>query len=77
VGGGVSTEPSWWEHDARGIPLCRVCTDCRTEKLGRYRPEILTGYSQQDVDEPIEAEDGDVLGFEDREGGYDSDYADE
>lgn len=18
-------EPSWWEHDAQGIPLCRVC----------------------------------------------------
>jgi hypothetical protein len=56
-GGVVSTTPSWWEHDAQGIPLCRVCDDCRKEKLGRYRPEILTGYSQADVDEPIEPED--------------------
>jgi hypothetical protein len=56
VNGRPSTEPSWWESDARGIPLCRVCDDCREEKLGRYRPEILTGYDQSDVDEPIEPE---------------------
>ena len=24
------------------------------QKLGRYRPEILSGYTQADVDEPIE-----------------------
>jgi hypothetical protein len=47
---------SWWEHDAQGIPLCRVCDVCCDEKLSRYRPEILTGYSQADVDEPIEPE---------------------
>ena len=45
---------SWWETDARGIPLVRVCSECRKEKLLRYRPEILTGYTQADVDEPIE-----------------------
>lgn len=45
---------SWWESDAQGIPLCRVCDDCREAKLARYRPEILTGYTQADVDEPIE-----------------------
>lgn len=48
---------SWWEHDAQGIPLCRVCDKCRKAKLAKYRPEILSGYSQADVDEPIEAED--------------------
>lgn len=47
---------SWWEHDAQGIPLCRVCSVCRSAKLARYRPEILTGYTQADVDEPIESE---------------------
>jgi len=47
-------EDSWWEYDAQGIPLCRVCDKCRSAKLSRYRPEILTGYSQTDVDEPIE-----------------------
>ncbi len=51
-----SSEPSWWEHDGRGIPLCRVCDTCRREKLSRYRPEILRPYTQDDVDEPIEAE---------------------
>lgn len=56
--GQPSTNFSWWEKDAQGIPLCRVCDDCRDEKLGRYRPEILTGYDQSDVDEPIEP-DGD------------------
>lgn len=33
---------SWWEHDARGIPLARVCDSCRREKLAGYRPEVLT-----------------------------------
>jgi hypothetical protein len=35
-----------------------VCDDCREEKLSRYRPEILTGYDQSDVDEQIEPDDG-------------------
>jgi len=47
---------SYWEYDARGIPLCRVCDFCRDAKLSRYRPCILTGYTQADVDEPIEEE---------------------
>lgn len=51
-----SGEPSWWERDARGIELCRVCDICREAKLSRYRPEILSGYDQDDVNEPIEAE---------------------
>jgi hypothetical protein len=33
---------SWWEHDARGIPLCRVCPKCQAEKLKRYRPDVLS-----------------------------------
>ena len=47
---------SWWEYDAQGIPLCRVCDQCREAKLARFRPEILTGYDQSHVDEPIEEE---------------------
>jgi hypothetical protein len=47
--------PSHWENDARGIPLCRVCTMCRKKKLSRYRPEVLTN-SNYDADEPIEPE---------------------
>lgn len=37
-----SNKYSWWELDARGIPLCRVCEDCFVKKLKRYCPEILT-----------------------------------
>jgi hypothetical protein len=58
VGGIPSDAPSWWEHDTQGIPLCRVCDRCRYEKLSRYRPEILSGYDQGDVDEPIEPDYG-------------------
>jgi hypothetical protein len=51
-----SGEESEWEYDAQGIPLCRCCDVCRKERLAQYRPEILTGYTQADVDEPIEPE---------------------
>jgi hypothetical protein len=50
-------EESWWENDAQGIPLARVCSRCKDEVLSKFRPEILTGYSQEDVFEPIEPED--------------------
>ncbi len=53
-----SGDSSWWENDAQGIPLARVCSECREAKLSGYRKEILTGYSQADVDEQIEPEDG-------------------
>ena len=56
VGGTLSAEFSWWAKDAQGIELCRVCDRCEDEKLARYRPEILSGYTQADVDEPIEEE---------------------
>ena len=46
---------SWWENDARGIPLCRVCDKCKKEKLAGYRPEVLTE-SNYDADEQIEDE---------------------
>lgn len=54
VGGEWSTTETWWAKDAQGIELCRVCERCEKEKLAKYRPEILTGYTQADVDEPIE-----------------------
>jgi hypothetical protein len=49
---------SWWEYDAQGIPLVRVCDACRKAKLSRFRPEILSGYTQADVDEQIEPDYG-------------------
>ncbi len=47
---------SWWEYDARGIELCKVCDKCRATKLAQYRRDVLTdpGYY---ADEPIEPED--------------------
>lgn len=44
----------WWEYDANGIPLAKVCTACVDKRMEAYRPEILSGYDQSDVDEPIE-----------------------
>lgn len=52
-----SGKPSWWENDARGIPLARVCEDCRERKLSVYRTEVLTNPSYE-ADEDIEPEDG-------------------
>ncbi len=56
IDGMTSTEDSWMEHDAQGISLCVVCDDCVDQKLSKYRPEILSGYTQADVDESIEPE---------------------
>jgi len=47
---------SWWENDARGIPLAKVCARCKDKILNKYRPEVLTNSSYY-ADEPIEAED--------------------
>ena len=49
-----SGESSYWISDYQGIPLTRVCEVCEKEKLSKYRPEILSGYDQSDIDEPIE-----------------------
>lgn len=57
---------SWPEYDAQGIYLCRVCDVCVEEKLSHYRPEILTSYTQEDVDEPIEP---DYPDFDDQDWG--------
>lgn len=58
-----SGEYSYWEYDAHNIPLCRVCDSCHAEKLSHYRSEILSGYTQEDVDEDIEPEDGGFYGM--------------
>jgi len=52
-----SGQPSKEVLDAQRIYLCRACPKCRKEKLSGFRPEILTGYTQADVDEPIEPQD--------------------
>ena len=51
-----SGQMSWWEHDARGIPLARVCDACIDEWLSAYRSDVPTnpGY---EADEAIEADE--------------------
>ena len=48
-----SGKSSHWQHDARGIPLCRTCPDCHERKMAGYRPEVLHDGSYQ-ADEDIE-----------------------
>ena len=48
-----SGKESWWQKDARGIHLCRVCESCRREKMARYRSDVLTNPNYW-ADEPIE-----------------------
>jgi len=52
----VHSEPTWWEHDARGIPLGKVCDKCVDEVLSRYRPDVLTdpNYWSSEPIEPID-----------------------
>lgn len=50
-----SGRESWWEHDARGIPLARVCVKCKATKLAKYRPDVLRNPNYK-ADEPIEDE---------------------
>lgn len=51
-------QPTWDLIDAQGIYCARVCAKCEDAKRATYRPEIFSGYSQADVDEPIEPEPG-------------------
>lgn len=50
-----SGKESWWENDARGIPLARVCVACKKQKLSRYRLDVLLD-PQYEADEPIDDE---------------------
>ena len=43
-------------HDSQGVYLLRVCDSCEEKQLKKLRPVILTGYTQEAVDEPIEPE---------------------
>jgi hypothetical protein len=44
---------SYWLHDARGIPCCRVCEKCEDEKRKSYRLDVMTN-SNYEADEQIE-----------------------
>jgi len=48
------TDGSWWENDARGIPLARVCGKCKKAKLSKFRPDVLTNanyHADEQIDE--------------------------
>jgi|TARA_Y100000310_G_scaffold288649_1_gene314462 hypothetical protein len=51
-----SGEEAWWEYDARGIELAKVCSSCKEERLKGYRGDVLTD-SNYWADEAIEPED--------------------
>jgi hypothetical protein len=52
-----SNQDSWWEHDARNIPLARVCDECYEERITkRYRPDVVEDPNYW-ADEAIEPED--------------------
>lgn len=57
-GGHQHEDYCWWEYDAQGIELAKVCDECVDAALSVYRPEILSGYTQADVDEPIWDQEG-------------------
>ena len=50
-----SGKPSYWQHDARGIPLCRTCDDCHKAQMAKYRQDVLSDPNYW-ADEPIEEE---------------------
>lgn len=54
---------SWFEYDARGIPLGRVCDRCRKQFLSKFRPDVLTD-SNYWADEAIDPEPS-VVGDDD------------
>lgn len=54
--GELSDEPSWELRDAQGIYCARVCGRCEEAKKANFNPWIFDGYSQADVDEPIEGD---------------------
>lgn len=55
-----NSQNSWWIHDVRGIPLCRVCEECESAAKATYKPEVLgegEGSYEDVVEEPIEPEE--------------------
>lgn len=58
-----SGKSSWWESDAKGYPLARVCENCFERKMKKYRPEVLTNPSYKHS-EDAEPQDGDLAPWE-------------
>lgn len=45
----VKDDGSWWESDAKGIPLARVCDHCIKDRLSRFKPAVLTDNQREIV----------------------------
>ncbi len=41
-------------YDAQRIFLAYACTRCEAKQKARFRPEMFSGYDQNDVDESID-----------------------
>lgn len=50
-----SGKSSWWKHDARNIPLARVCQSCQADRLSKFRSDVLMNPNYY-ADEPIEGD---------------------
>ena len=59
-----SGKSSWWESDAKSIPLARVCEDCFAIKMKQYRQEVLTNPSYKQTEDDDEPKDGDLAPWE-------------
>ena len=51
----VKGDGSYWAHDARGIPLKRVCHKCEHKLADEFRADVLTDPNYW-ADEPIEGD---------------------
>jgi len=51
-----TNQDTWWENDARGIPLAKVCSECVDEKLAEFRPDVLTDadyWADEDIEDEL------------------------
>jgi len=46
----------YWLYDCHHIALCLVCSACEKDKRENYQPWVFTGYTDADVECPIEPE---------------------
>lgn len=47
-----ANEETWWENDARGIPLAKVCQKCVKDKLRSFNPAVLTEDQRERIGAP-------------------------
>ena len=46
---------SWWMHDAKGIPLCRVCDECVKAAKAGYNPAVFNSDRyDREIEDPLD-----------------------